>query len=361
MKFLKSFIPIITALFFICGCNEITGQLSSEPQHSEITGKINGNLRVHFIDIGQGDCEFIELPDGSSMLIDAGEIGKDRIVINYIKALGYKKINYIVATHPHSDHIGGMSQVLSEFSADFFYMPEKAHSSGCFSDMLTAVQKNGCSAEYITAGKVLLNSEEYGFKVSAVAPVKAYDDLNNSSAVLRLVYKNTSFLFTGDAEKESEYDILESRSDINADVLKLGHHGSSTSSSMKFLNKVNPKYGIISCEKENSYGHPHTETISSLDRLGIEYFRTDTDGTIIFETDGESGKYNISIEKNDKHYLSESTTQAEADVPVFRTKTGKCYHIEGCDGLKRTKIPTTIDEATELGLRPCPNCKPPQN
>lgn len=226
--------------------------LNQNPQ----TASSDKKLKVHFIDVGQGDSEFIELPDGTTMLIDSGEADKAEALKGYIKGLGYEKINYIVASHPHSDHIGGMADILNSFAAEKFFMPKAVSSSSCFENMLKAVQENGCKAEYISAGKVLAANSSLGFSIAALAPVKEYKDLNNSSAVLRLTYKSSSFLFTGDAEAEAEQDIISNGTDVHSDVLKAGHHGSSSSSSKNFLAAVSPKYAVISCGSGNSYGHP---------------------------------------------------------------------------------------------------------
>lgn len=344
---------------FLCGCSEIAEYVKeneNKNKNEEITYESAkpGILKVHFIDVGQGDSEFIEFPDGKTMLIDAGESDYGKTVSDYIKSLGYTKIDYVVATHPHSDHIGGMRKILNTYPVGNFYMPDAVSSSNTFINMLEAVEKNECEAEYIESQKTIISNDEYGFSVHAVGPAKTYEDLNNSSAVLRLCYKNSSFLFTGDAEYDAENDIIRSGENISADVLKVGHHGSSTSSSARFLKAVNPTYGVISSGVDNEYGHPHDEVMDALKRRNVEIHRTDFEGTVIFETDGENYKI-ISLGKEKEEYKVDNPS---SDVPVYRTKSGECYHIEGCDGLKRTKIPTTLEEATELGLRPCPNCRP---
>lgn len=328
------------------------------------------SLKVHFIDVGQGDSEFIELPDGTTMLIDSGEADKAEALKGYIKGLGYEKINYIIASHPHSDHIGGMADILNSFAAEKFFMPKAVSSSSCFENMLKAVQENGCKAEYITAGKVLAANSSLGFSITAVAPVKEYKDLNNSSAVLRLTYKSSSFLFTGDAEAEAEQDIISNGTDVHSDVLKAGHHGSSSSSSKNFLAAVSPKYAVISCGSGNSYGHPHAETISKLKGLNVQIYRTDLLGSIICETNGyeykiyangyktPEGSETVNTNAPVKEQSGDTLTASE-NIPLFKTKTGKAYHRENCQGLKNSKLPITLEEARTEGLTPCKTCKPP--
>ena len=309
----------------------------------------NPSLKVHFIDVGQGDSIFIELPDSKTMLIDCGEYEYAGFVSDYIKNLGYSSLDYAVATHPHTDHMGGMATLIKKFKPQNFYMPDAAHDTLAFDKMLEAVANSGCNAEYAVAGKLIFDLN--GARAEFLAPHKnSFADFNNLSAVIKLTYKNSSFLFTGDAEYYSEGRMISAKVDLSADVLKCGHHGSSSSTGEKFLNKVNPKYAVISAGKDNSYGHPHIETIAKLDRMGVEYYLTSEAGTVVISTDGEA--YAVqTIKTADNRNIADYTK-------VYRTKKGKRYHIEGCDGLKYTKIPTTIEEAESMGLTPCNACMP---
>ena len=247
------------------------------------------NLVVHYIDVGQADSIFIELPNNETLLIDAGNEENGPQIVNYIKALGYNKINYLVATHPHADHIGGMAYVVNNLTIGAIYMPKVTTTTQTYADLLTAIASKGLTVTTAKAGVSLININD--FKVVMLAPNKdQYDDLNNYSAVIKITYKNNSFLFMGDAEELSENEIT---GDVSADVLKVGHHGSSSSTSQTFLNKVNPKYAVISVGADNDYGHPAQTTLDKLTAIGATIFRTDKDGTVIFTSDGT----NITVNK----------------------------------------------------------------
>lgn len=242
-----------------------------------------GQLTAHYIDVGQGDCEFIELPNNETMLIDAGDSGSGPEITAYIKNLGYDTINYLVATHPHADHIGGMSYVIKNINVVHMYMPEKSTDTKTFENLLQTILDMNIKVEKAESGTEILNTEN--LKIDILAPdSEQYKNLNNYSAVIKMDYKNTSFLFMGDAEKEVEEKLP--NKEIQTDVLKVGHHGSDTSSTAAFLEKVSPKYAVISCGKNNKYGHPDSITLQNLESVGSVILRTDLDGTIIIRSDG---------------------------------------------------------------------------
>ena len=344
---------------------------SSEIENMPPASIVNGDLEVHFIDVGQGDAIFLELPNEKTMLIDAGP--SSGIVPNYIKEQGYSKLNYVVTTHPDSDHINGMPEVLNTFEIETFYMPEKEHTTQIFDRMLDALADNGCDAVYAIAGKEIINSED--LKIYFVGPTKIYGDNNACSAVVKLEYKEVSMLFTGDAEYSSESDMLRAGYDLSADILKVGHHGSSSSTSSTFLKAVNPKEAIISVCKINRYGHTTDEVIAILNNADGNIYRTDEVGTIVITSDGKNytidkNKSSVQINappvttNNENVLAPETDTQQETQVQnnnatVYRTKTGAKYHSSGCSYLK-SSIPTTVSEAKSMGLTPCSRCNPPQ-
>lgn len=240
------------------------------------------SLKVHFIDVGQGDSCFIELPNGETMLIDAGEREYGDSVVTYIFTQGYGALDYVVATHPHSDHIGGMAEVLNALPVGELFMSPYPGNTTAFEDMLTAAENNDVPVQEVMAGDMIFDAD--GLRAEVVAPKELADNSNNNSVVVKLTYGENSFLFTGDAEKKEEDGIW---TNIKCDVLKIGHHGSKTSTSANFLKKVEPEYAVISCGSANRYGHPDDVVLQRLDRQGISVFRTDIQGTIVFTSDGK--------------------------------------------------------------------------
>jgi competence protein ComEC len=249
-------------------------------------------LRVTFLDVGQADSILIQV-DGSTMLIDAGTNSTADKLVNMLKSKGINKFDVIAGTHPHEDHIGGMDAVINSFNIEKIYMPQVSTTTKTFDDVLQAIKNHG----------LVITSPEPGTSFSlnsAICTILApnspqYEDLNDYSIVIQLLYGNTSFLFTGDAQADSEKEILAKGYTLQSDVLKVGHHGSSSSTSPEFLKAVSPRYAIISVGKDNDYGHPHRETLDKLNASGINIFRTDLNGSITFNSDG--GKLTIKTEK----------------------------------------------------------------
>lgn len=273
----KKKILLIAVAFIIA----ITGYLF-EGNKELLPGKNDNEIRVHFIDVGQGDCIFVELNDNKTMLIDAGNPENGSDISSYIKRLGVEKIDFIFATHPHSDHIGGLSKVIYDFDIGNIYMPSVTHNTDLFYNLLKTIENKGKTAETVKGRKVIYSSDD-GIMIEILSPKRnKYNNLNNYSIVVKLTYLNNSFLFTGDIEKEVETALL--KDNIDCDVLKVAHHGSSSSSSKKFIKLASPEYAVISCGKENDYGHPHKETILNL--IDSKILRTDKMGTIVITSDG---------------------------------------------------------------------------
>jgi len=267
-------------------------QITQEQPNENTNNLASNKLTVNYIDVGQGDSIFIQTPSGKTMLIDAGVPEMGNKVVNYIKSQGINKIDIIIATHPHSDHIGGIPAVIKNFEIGKVYAPKVTHTTKTYENFLNAVKDKGLKITSAKAGMDLDLGE--GVTAKVLAPNKdKYDNLNNYSVVVKITYKDTSFLFTGDAEKESEQEMLNKGYDLKADVLKIGHHGSSSSTTSAFLQAVSPKYAVISCGQGNSYGHPHKEIIEKLKSLNITVYRTDQQGTIIAVSDGKTILFNI--------------------------------------------------------------------
>ncbi len=246
----------------------------------------DGDMAVHFLDVGQGDCSLIVLPNGRTVLIDASTKDEGENILEYLSYQKITHLDYFILTHPHADHIGGAKDIVDNISIGKIIMPDAETDTATFENLLTAIDKKNIPVHIAKVGDIVPLGNA---NLKILGPVKKTDDLNNMSIVLRLDYGKTSFIFTGDAEEPSEKDMLEkfSKGEFAADVIKIGHHGASTSSSYDFISTISPKYAVISCGKDNSYGHPHTETINTLNRLGIKYYRTDKVGNIVFSSDGE--------------------------------------------------------------------------
>lgn len=245
----------------------------------------NSNFEVHFIDVGQADSALIEC-DGETMMIDGGNVADSNLVAAYLKKEDVTELNYVVCSHAHEDHVGGLSGALSVTKADNIYAPKTEANTKAYKNFKKKAEEQNVEIKHPNVGdEIQLGSSTVEF----LGPVDENGkDLNSTSIVLKITYGNTSFLFTGDAESDEEEEILNSGADLKSTVLKVGHHGSRTSTSYPFLREVMPQYAVISVEKGNSYGHPNEETLSKLSDAGVEVYRTDESGDIVMTSDGNS-------------------------------------------------------------------------
>ena len=243
---------------------------------------LSADVKVYFLDVGEADSILID-SNGKYMLIDAGNNADGANLVEYLKEKGVKKLDYVIGTHAHEDHIGGMDNVIREFKIGTFYMPKTIVPTMTFEDITKALKEKNLKFTVPKAGtKFTLGKSDFEIISIDSNP----DDLNSDSIVIKMTYKNISFLFTGDLPTEKELTLLDK--DLKADVLKVAHHGSRTSTSYKFLEKVDAKYAVISCGKLNDYNHPHNQLLKRLKKSDMKIYRTDLRGTIIFSTDGES-------------------------------------------------------------------------
>ena len=284
-------ILIILLAFLIINNQDKIKNLFNQNNNQNQNDYINTNndlLKVHYLDVGQGDSIFIELPNNETMLIDAAESYQSENIINYLKNLNYQKIDYVIGTHPHTDHIGGLKNIINTFEIGKIYMPKVVSTTKTYESLLMAIKDKNLKINTAKAGTSIIDTD--ALKINILAPNNSiYTELNNYSVVTKITYGTTKFLFMGDAEKLSENEIKEN---VTADVIKIGHHGSNTSSSIDFIKKVNAKYGIISVGLNNKYNLPKEETITNWENSGTKIYLTSTNGTITASSDGT----NIKIE-----------------------------------------------------------------
>ena len=239
-------------------------------------------MRVHFIDVGQGDSIFLESPNGKTMLVDGGVKGAGQKVVSYLKELGVNKLDIVVATHPDADHIGGLIPVLNSIDIGQFYDSGKVHTSQTFEEMLTLIDTKNIPYNVPKAGDSLEFDADINVKV--LNANEHATDNNDASIVLKVTYGNVSFLLTADAGIALEKEMMQN--DVKATILKAGHHGSNTSSSAEFIQKVHPEVTILSYGEGNKYGHPHAEVVERLQAIGSKIYATAEAGTVIVSTDG---------------------------------------------------------------------------
>lgn len=284
-------ILIILLAFLIINNQDKIKNLFNQNNNQNQNDYINTNndlLKVHYLDVGQGDSIFVELPNNETMLIDAAESYQSENIINYLKNLNYQKIDYVIGTHPHTDHIGGLKNIINTFEIGKIYIPKVVSTTKTYESLLMAIKDKNLKINTAKAGTSIIDTD--ALKINILAPNNStYTELNNYSVVTKITYGTTKFLFMGDAEKLSENEIKEN---VTADVIKIGHHGSNTSSSIDFIKKVNAKYGIISVGLNNKYNLPKEETITNWENSGTKIYLTSTNGTIRASSDGT----NIKIE-----------------------------------------------------------------
>lgn len=295
--------PLMILLgILVVGAAVVLQQLGLFETEKPVSENVSGSAeaQVYFIDVGQGDSELIRLKDsGIDILIDAGTRSTKQELADYLKELGVDDIDILIGTHPHEDHIGGMAKIIEEFPIGTLYLPETSDemtpTTKTYESLLDAAESKNVTVRTAAAGDVLLEQGNTSFKVLSPSHTD-YDNLNDYSIVTRLKVGDTAFLFQGDAETPVEEEILDSGADVSCDVIKLGHHGSSTSSSRAYLEAANPSAAVISCGVGNEYGHPHRETMDLLEKLSITPYRTDTQKTLLAETDGKTIVWQTELE-----------------------------------------------------------------
>ncbi|MFP4660838.1 MAG: ComEC/Rec2 family competence protein [Halanaerobiales bacterium] len=272
-------------------------------------------LIIHFINVGQADSTLIELPERRYMLIDAGNNNDGDKIIKYLRDLNIEEIDYIIGTHPHEDHIGGLDQVIDNFDIGKIYLPEVTHTTKTFEDLLIAIRNKGKKIIAARSGVNILSEDN--LEIFFLSPDQDnYQELNHHSAVIKMGYYDQSFLFTGDAEKINEEEMMKNyRESLASNILKVAHHGSNSSTTEAFLDSVNPKYAVISVGRDNRYGHPVPAVLERLELRNINIYRTDLHGTIIASSDGYNISFNIESQSiQDSEHESENIIRIILDI-----------------------------------------------
>ena len=320
----------------------------------ETAATVSGEgLTIHFIDVGQADSILLEC-DGKFMMVDGGKVGDGQLVISYLQQQGVEELEAVVCTHAHEDHVGGLPSVLAVFPTKAVYAPTNTYSSKVFDDFLYYTDQQRLEVTIPSPGDRLDLGQT---KITVMGPVKSYAETNDTSIVLRVEYGENSFLLTGDMEVAAENDMLdywEGRVDWRADVLKVGHHGSETSTGHRFLYEVEPEYGVISVGEGNSYGHPNEEPLSRLNDAGVALFRTDYLGTIIARTDGTE----VSFTWENQSASPEDVEPAQPQV-FIGNKNSKKFHGPDCGSLPKEENRVEFDSynaAVEAGYSACSSC-----
>lgn len=336
---------------------------NSTPKVTQTGKGTKSELEVQFIDIGQGDSILLKSGD-QTMLVDAGNNEYGEGLVTYLTNQGITKIDYLIGTHPDADHIGGLDIVINKLEIGKVYMPKKQNNTKTFEDVLRAISKKGLK---ITSPKVGASFELGSAKVTILGPITSYEDNNNNSIVLKVTHGANSFLLMGDAELEAEEDMVAAGEDLSATVLKVGHHGSHSSTSQSLLKQVNPTYAVISCATGNSYGHPHKETMTYLNRANVTIYRTDTQQTITMVSNGKTitAKTNGASVKSSKTSYNSSSNTPKAEVQskavYIGNKNSKKFHRPSCNSLPDKQNQVTFGtkkEAVAAGYDACGRCNP---
>ncbi len=374
---MKKFTKHLVYIFLVAAV--LIGGILADSRMSLASGAKAGNtkaakMEVHFIDVGQGDSTLITC-DGHAMLIDAGDYSKGTAIQNYLQKQKVTKLDYLILTHPDSDHIGGAPVIITKFEIDKVFVSNYEKDNKTYLKLIQALDNKRLK---YTTPKVGTQYTLGTAKITILAPNGEYDNPNDASVALMIQNGENKFLFTGDAGEDAERDMLGTDIGLSADVLKAGHHGSRTSTSGKFFEAVSPSCAVISCGEDNSYGHPHAETLNTFRMNGVKVYRTDEDGTIVAVSDGKKVTFNVPASETWKagepngngsvweapsvKESQQETAKAEASgtTYVLNTKTKK-FHKTSCNSLPTANRKDSTESRESIvaqGYQPCKRCNP---
>lgn len=365
-KGLKNLLLILmAAVCLLGGCNgQITSGDSSQKSQKEQEAPKDSRLEVHFIDIGQGDSTLITC-DGHAMLIDGGNNGKGTAVQLYLTKMGIEALDYVIGTHPDADHIGGLDVILYKFPTGKVILPDYEKDTKTYKEVIDVLDEKNYKITLPVPGDTYSLGEA---TFTIIAPNRKYgDNANDYSVGILLEHGDSRFVLTGDAEEDSEADILKNELDISADVYKVSHHGSKTATTDAFLEAVNPKYAVISCGEGNTYGHPHAEVMNKLMERGIPIYRTDEQGTIVCVSDGKNITWNCSPSESFKAgepigSSEDSGKKEKAENTYIVNENTKKFHLRSCESVQeildenRRESKEIKEKLIEKGYSPCKRC-----
>lgn len=353
------------AVLLLTGCATYTT--------NEENSTVSGTLQVHYIDVGQGDSILL-IQGEHSMLIDAGDNSCGTRVQSYLQANNISTLDYVIGTHPDSDHIGGLDVIIYKFDCNHVYMPDCSKDTKTYEDVIASAKEKAYEITSPVAGDIFLLGEAQVMVLSPESTIDYGQDANNNSIAVKVTYGENSFLFTGDCEEMAENQMLQSGYELSADVMKAGHHGSDTANTREFLEAVSPEYFVISCGEGNEYGHPRAEVLNNLRELGIQVYRTDEQGTIVAVSDGKDITWNTqpsdswqsgepSASSQSAETESSSGSETEETLYILNTNTMKihrinCSSIDDMSEKNKEETNKTVEELKAEGYQPCKLCNP---
>lgn len=370
-KRLRTLFTVIGLLVMTMGMVSCSN-LSADGVETEISASAaESTLKVHYLDIGQGDATLI-VCDGHAMLIDAGDNNKGTAVQAYLKSQKIESIDYVIGTHPDADHIGGLDVIITKFDCGTIFLTDETKDTNTYRDVIDAMKYKSYQKTVPQVGETYVLGEA---EFTIVGPSELNSDSNDNSIAIILRHGSVAFYFEGDAGEKEETAIIDCGIKISADVYKIGHHGSKTSTSDEMLQTVSPAYAVISVG-DNSYGHPNAAVLNKLRAANIQVFRTDEQGTIVATSDGTEITWNMQPdigwqageptassgddEEDSQVTKSDNNSGSASDIMVHITATGEKYHSAGCEYLGKSDEEVTLEEAKAKGLTPCSKCNPPQ-